>query len=95
MRIILQKPLLTEKTTKFHTNNVYGFIVDKKANKVEIKKTVEALYGVTILQINTMCYAGKKKTKYRRSSVVSGKRASFKKAFVTVKKGDTIDLYTN
>jgi large subunit ribosomal protein L23 len=92
---ILQKPLVTEKVTSFNDKGVYGFIVDNRANKVEIKKEVEKLYGVTVLQVNTMRYAGKKKAKYTKSGVNKGSRASYKKALVTVKSGNIIDFYEN
>ncbi|ACE05640.1 hypothetical protein Aasi_0195 [Candidatus Amoebophilus asiaticus 5a2] len=92
---ILQKPLVTEKVTSFNDKGVYGFIVDNRANKVEIKKEVEKLYGVTVLQVNTMRYAGKKKVKYTKSGVNKGKRASYKKALVTLKSGSIIDFYEN
>jgi large subunit ribosomal protein L23 len=92
---ILQKPLVTEKVTNFNDKGVYGFIVDNRANKVEIKKEVEKLYGVTVLQVNTMRYAGKKKVRFTKSGVNKGKRASYKKALVTLKSGNIIDFYEN
>ncbi|MHB9146986.1 MAG: 50S ribosomal protein L23 [Candidatus Amoebophilus sp.] len=92
---VLQKPLVTEKVTSFNDKGVYGFIVDNRANKVEIKKEVEKLYGVTVLQVNTMRYAGKKKVKHTKSGVNKGKRASYKKALVTLKSGSIIDFYEN
>jgi len=92
---ILQKPLVTEKVTSFNDKGVYGFIVDNRANKVEIKKEVEKLYGVTVLQVNTMRYAGKKKVRFTKSGVNKGKRASYKKALVTLKSGNIIDFYEN
>jgi large subunit ribosomal protein L23 len=92
---ILHKPLVTEKVTSFNDKGVYGFIVDNRANKVEIKKEIEKLYGVTIQQINTMRYAGKKKVRYTKSGVNKGKRASYKKALVTLKSGNIIDFYEN
>jgi len=92
---ILQKPLVTEKVTNFNDKGVYGFIVDNRANKVEIKKEVEKLYGVTVLQVNTMRYAGKKKVRFTKSGVNKGKRASYKKALITLKSGNIIDFYEN
>jgi large subunit ribosomal protein L23 len=92
---ILQKPLVTEKVTNFNDKGVYGFIVDNRANKVEIKKEIEKLYGVTVLQVNTMRYAGKKKVRFTKSGVNKGKRASYKKALVTLKSGNIIDFYEN
>ena len=90
---ILHKPLVTEKVTNLNDKGVYGFIVDNSANKVEIKKEIEALYGVTILAVNTMRYAGKRKTRYTKSGINKGQRTSYKKAIVTLKSGNIIDFY--
>lgn len=92
---ILHKPLITEKVTNLNEKGIYGFIVDNRANKVEIKKEVEELYGVTVVQVNTMRYAGKKKVRYAKTGVTKGKRASYKKAIVTLKSGNVIDFYEN
>lgn len=94
---ILIKPLLTEKQTaiteKF--SNRYGFRVAPGANKVEIKNAVEQMYGVTVVSVNTMKYAGKKKSRYTKSGVISGKSSAFKKAIVTLKEGEVIDFFSN
>ena len=92
---ILKRPLVTEKVSALNEKGVYGFIVDNKTNKVEIKKAVEKLYGVAVEQVNTMRYAGKKRTRYTKSGLNKGKRASYKKALVTLKPGDVIDFYGN
>jgi large subunit ribosomal protein L23 len=93
---ILLKPIVTEKMTgqgdKF---NRYGFIVAKNANKLEIKKAVEELYGVTVESVNTMRYGSKVKTRYTKSGVMTGKTASIKKAVITLAEGNTIDFYSN
>ncbi|MFN8210281.1 MAG: 50S ribosomal protein L23 [Bacteroidales bacterium] len=93
---ILIKPIVTEKMTgqgdKF---NRYGFIVARNANKIEIKKAVEDLYGVTVESVNTMRYGGKVKTRYTKSGVLSGKSPSTKKAVVTLAAGNSIDFYSN
>jgi large subunit ribosomal protein L23 len=75
----------------------YGFIVDVNHNKIEIRKAVEKLYGVTVEDVNTMRYLGKKSSRqsFNKKSMSNGRKASFKKAVVTLKKGDTIDFYTN
>lgn len=73
----------------------YGFVVRPEANKLEIKKEIEALYGVTVLDVNTMRYAGKRQSRYTRSGLVRGQKSSFKKAIVTLKEGDVIDFYSN
>lgn len=92
---ILKKPLITEKASAFNEKGVYGLIVDKKANKVEIKKEVEKIYGVTVNSVNTMRYAGKKKTRHTKTGVSRGKQAGYKKALVTLKEGEVIDFYSN
>lgn len=93
---ILLKPIVTEKmTSQGDKFNRYGFIVAKNANKIEIKKAVEELYGVTVESVNTMRYAGKVKTRYTKSGVMTGKSAAAKKAVVTLAEGNTIDFYSN
>ena len=93
---IIDKPLVTEKMTAITEKfNRFGFIVRPEANKVEIKKEVEALYNVTVVEVNTMRYAGKNKSRYTRSGLINGRTNAFKKAIVTLKEGDTIDFYSN
>ena len=93
---IIVKPLVTEKMTAITEKlNRFGFIVRTEANKVEIKKEVEALYNVTVVEVNTMRYAGKNKSRYTRSGLINGRTNAFKKAIVTLKEGDTIDFYSN
>ncbi len=93
---ILLKPIVTEKmTSQGDKFNRYGFIVAMNANKIEIKKAVEDLYGVTVESVNTMRYGGKVKTRYTKSGVMTGKSAAKKKAVVTLAEGNTIDFYSN
>ncbi len=93
---ILLKPIVTEKmTSQGDKFNRYGFIVAMNANKIEIKKAVEDLYGVTVESVNTMRYGGKVKTRYTKSGVMTGKSAARKKAVVTLAEGNTIDFYSN
>jgi len=93
---IIVKPLVTEKMTAITEKlNRFGFIVRPEANKVEIKKEVEALYNVTVVEVNTMRYDGKNKSRYTRSGLINGRTNAFKKAIVTLKEGDTIDFYSN
>ena len=91
------KPLVTEKMTKITEKrpNRYGFIVRPEANKLEIKKEVEGLYNVTVLDVNTARYAGKRSSRYTKAGLVKGHKSAFKKAVVTLKEGDTIDFYSN
>ena len=91
---VLVKPLITEKVSALNEKGKYGFVVDRSANKVEIKKAVEKMYGVTVEDVNTMNYLGKKKSRFTKSSIISGRTASFKKAIVTVADGDVIDFYS-
>jgi large subunit ribosomal protein L23 len=90
---ILKRPLLTEKTTLLNEKGVYGFIVENTANKIEIRKAVEKMYGVTVDSVRTMRYAGKVKSRQSKTKMVSGRRPSFKKAIVTLSEGDFIDFY--
>ena len=93
---ILIKPLVTEKMTNLAERfNRYGFIVDRKSTKPQIKKAIESLYDVTVDTVNTMVYGGKEKSRFTKSGVISGKTVSYKKAIVTLVKGDSIDFYSN
>ena len=91
---VLIKPLITEKASALNEKGKYGFIVEKAANKVEIKKEVEKMYGVTVESVNTMIYQGRSKSRYTKSRIISGRTSSFKKAVVTVADGDIIDFYS-
>ena len=91
---ILIKPLITEKAEKIsEKGNQYSFVVDKKANKLEIKKAVEEMYKVSITDVNTLVMPAKVKSRSSRSGVVQGRKSSFKKAIVTVVKGEEIDFF--
>ena len=93
---IIIKPIVTEKMTAAGEKlNRYGFVVARNANKVEIKKEVEAQYNVTVTDVNTCVYAGKNKSRYTRSGLLKGRTNAFKKAIVTLKEGDVIDFYSN
>lgn len=71
----------------------YGFIVSVNANKIEIKKAVEKKFNVHVVDVKTMNYKGKTKTQFRKSGRFVGKTAKYKKAIVTLKKGETIELF--
>ena len=93
---ILIKPIVTEKMTTLGADrNRYGFIVEKDANKIQIKLAVEKMYGVSVESVNTMRYGGKMKSRITKSGVISGKSNSFKKAIITLAEGETIDFYSN
>lgn len=90
------KPLVTEKMSAItDKQNKFGFIVRPEANKLQIKAEVEALYGVNVVAVNTIKYAGKNKSRYTKAGLLKGRTNAFKKAIVTVKEGETIDFYSN
>lgn len=94
--IIIKKPIITEKMTAISEKlNKYAFIVDVRANKLQIKAAVEELYGVKVSAVNTMRYDGKVKSRYTKAGVIAGQRDAFKKAIVTLAKGETIDFFSN
>ena len=93
---IIIKPIITEKmTAQAEKLNRYGFIVDKKADKLQIRKEVEDLYGVSVDSVNTIRYAGKRKSRYTKAGFVDGRTNAYKKAIVTLKEGQAIDFYSN
>ena len=93
---ILIKPIITEKMTNdSELFNRYGFVVNKNANKVEIKKAVEKTYGVSVSDVRTMNYPVKRTTKSTKSGVVIGKKGAYKKAIVQIADGENIDFYSN
>jgi large subunit ribosomal protein L23 len=95
MEIVL-KPIVTEKMTNLSEKfNRFGFVVSKGANKIEIKKAIEEMYDVAVIDVNTMNYAGKSKSRYTKAGMINGKTASYKKAIVTLKDGDSIDFFSN
>jgi len=93
---IIIKPIVTEKMTQLGEKfNRYGFKVQKDANKIEIKQAVEALYNVTVTDVNTLIVAPKKKNRFTKSGVINGQTSAYKKAIVTLKEGEQIDFYSN
>ena len=93
---ILIRPLVTEKFTAMGEKlNRYGFEVTRDANKIQIKKAVEGLYGVTVAAVNTVRYAGKVKSRFTKSGAITGQKNSCKKAIITLKEGEKIDFYSN
>ena len=96
MANIIVKPVITEKSSALMEDmGRFTFIVDNGANKIQIKEAIETRYSVTVEEVNTMRYAGKKKTRATKSAYVTGKTASYKKAIVTLAEGETIDIYEN
>ena len=93
---ILIKPIITEKaSTLSELHNCYSFLVNTKANKIEIKKAIETVYGVSVDKVRTSNYGPKRKTKYTKTGIQSGKTNTTKKAVVQVAEGDAIDFYSN
>jgi large subunit ribosomal protein L23 len=93
---VLIRPVLSEKVNKLTEKfNRYTFIVDRKANKLEIKKAVEEFYGIQVEEVNTLVMPSKAKSRNTKSGIVSGRKPAKKKAIVTVAEGETIDLYGN
>jgi large subunit ribosomal protein L23 len=90
---VLKKPVINEKFAKLNQQGVYGFIVDRDANKIEIKKAVESMFGVNVDSVNTMISIGKVKNRSTKTRFISGRKSSYKKAIVTLAKGETIDIY--
>ena len=92
----LIKPVITEKMNKLTEKlNRYGFVVARGANKLQIKEAVEKTYGVTVEAVNTQNYIGKFKSRNTKNGIVSGIANRHRKAVVTLKKGESIDLYNN
>lgn len=91
---VLIKPLVSEKMSSMNEHGKYGFVVDKKANKVQIKQEVEKTYGVNVESVNTMVHPGRSKSRYTKSGMIQGKTPSYKKAIIKVADGEIIDFYS-
>ncbi len=93
---VLVKPILTEKANNQQEKlKKYAFRVNRKANKLEIKKAVENMYGISVIDVNTVVVPGKSKTRSTKAGLIKGVKPAYKKAYVTLAAGDTIDLYSN
>jgi len=97
---IILRPVLTEKAMALSEEGkdpkTYVFVVDKKANKIQIREAIEKRFGVTVQSVRTLIMPSKKKYLYTRTGVIVGKRLrAYKKAYVTLKPGETIDLFEN
>ena len=96
MKEILKKPLITEKYNDLAERlEQFAFVVDRKATKSDIKAEIEKVYEVNVTRVRTMIYGGTRKTRYTKRGFVEGRTASYKKAIVTLKEGETIDFYSN
>ncbi|PKQ45432.1 50S ribosomal protein L23 [Confluentibacter flavum] len=93
---ILIKPIITEKATaNSELRNCYTFEVKTKANKIEIKKAVEAAYGVSVEKVRTMNVRPDRRTRFTKTGIQHGKTNAVKKAIVQLAEGEMIDLYSN
>ncbi|HUN20676.1 MAG: 50S ribosomal protein L23 [Muribaculaceae bacterium] len=93
---IMIKPIVTEKATQLtERRNQYTFRVSTDANKYQIKSLVEKLYGVKVVSVNTAIVRGKNKSRWTKSGLLRGKTAAYKKAYITVGEGQTIDIFSN
>jgi large subunit ribosomal protein L23 len=93
---VLIKPILTEKANAQQEKlRRYAFRVDRKANKLEIKKAVELFYGISVVDVNTTVVPAKAKARSTKAGIVQGRKPSYKKALVTIAEGESIDLYAN
>ena len=93
---IIKRPVITEKMTEQAEQfNRFAFVVDKKSNKIQIKKAIEDMYDVSVDSIRTMVCIGKKRVRGTKSGMIVGKTSTYKKAIVTLIEGDSIDFYSN
>ena len=89
-RDIIIRPLITERSTELMSENKYVFVVDKRANKIEIGKAVKEIFDVKVESVHTVNVTGKTK---RRGRTV-GKRADYKKAIVKLAQGESIEFFS-
>lgn len=92
---IIYRPIVTEKITNMQEKGLYAFEVDPNANKIDIARAVEKRFNVTVTNVRTMNYSGKTKTQMTRKGRFEGKTSHFKKALITLKAGDKIELFAN
>ena len=93
---IIIKPIVTEKmTAQGEKLNRYGFVVERSANKIQIKNAVEQRYNVSVADVNTVNYHGKRKSRFTKAGILRGRTNHFKKAYVTLAGEDKIDFYSN
>ena len=93
---IIKRPIVTEKmTAQGEQLNRYAFVVDLKANKVQIKNEIEKLYDVKVHSVKTMICIGKTRVRGTKSGMIKGKTSKYKKAIIKLNEGETIDIYSN
>lgn len=94
MRTVLIRPLITEKMTGLNeAEGKFGFVVDINANKIEIARAIKSKFDVDVVNVRTIRHKGKSKTQFTRRGRFSGRTPKFKKAIVTLKEGQTIDIF--
>ena len=91
---VLKRPIITEKATRLNEQRQYAFEVDVKSNKIEIRKAVEAQFSVDVISIRTIRIRPKNKIQFTKRGRFAGKTAARKKAYVTLKEGQKIDIVT-
>jgi large subunit ribosomal protein L23 len=92
---VLIRPLVTEKSNQVtEKQNKYVFIVERKSTKVQIKHAVQTYFNVEVVAVNTSITPGKVTTKMTKKGMVSGRKSAAKKAYITLKEGNTIDIYS-
>jgi len=92
---IIYRPIVTEKMTSIQDKGIYAFEVEPRATKIDIARAVATKFNVTVVNVRTMNYKGKTKTQMTRRGRFTGKTSRFKKAVVTLKEGDVINLFEN
>jgi large subunit ribosomal protein L23 len=91
---IIIKPVISEKANYLtDLRGSYSFLVNPKANKIQIKKAVEAAYGVKVADVNTMIYAPKVSSKYTKKGLQVGKTNKLKKAVIKLAEGEVIYIF--
>ena len=94
MKNIILEPVFTEKMTHLTSDlTKYGFTVNLDSNKIEIANAIEKKFNVNVVDVNIINNKGKTKTQFRKSGRFTGKTSKFKKAIVTLKKGDKIEMF--
>jgi len=94
MHQVLIRPLITEKMSNLTADQLkYGFLVNTKANKIEIARAIEEKFNVHVESVKTINHSGKTKTQFRKSGRFTGKTAKYKKAIIKLREGESIDLF--
>src|SRR5215210_116127 len=92
---VLVRPVITEKVnSQMEKSGRYTFVIDKRANKLEVKKAVEEFYGVKVDDVNTCVVPAKARTRMTKAGILSGRKSGYKKAIVTLAEGESIDLFS-